>query len=75
MYGEELKFLNFGSNEIQNESGDKEFFSEKCGEMRMNNNKQLNLETPKAKKIIELVSQPSSRKQTHWNDGKQARGK
>ena len=76
LYGDELEFLKIGSNEIQNKrSGDEEFFSENCGEMRMNNNKQLKLETPNAKKIIQPVSQLSPRKQTHWNDGKRARGK
>ena len=76
LYGDELEFLNIGNKEIQSEkSGDKEFSSEHCGEMRMNNNEQLKLGMPKAKKITELVSQLSPRKQTHWNDGKRARGK
>ena len=75
LYGDELEFLNIGSKEIQNErSGDEEFFSEHCGEMRMNNNKQLKRETPKAQRIIQLISQLSPLKQTHWNDGKRARG-
>ena len=76
MYGDELEFLNTGSKEIQSEkSGDEEIFSEPCGEMRMNINEKLKLEMPKAQKIIALVSQLSPRKQTHWNDGKRARGK
>ena len=75
LYEEELEFLNIGSQEIQSEKcGEENFFSEKCGEIRMNN-KQLNLETPRAKQIIQHVSQMSPRKQTHWNDGKRARGK
>jgi len=75
LYGEELKFLDIGSDEILSESGDKEFVCERCGGMSVNdNNNQLNLETPRAK-IIQTISQWSSRKRTHWNDGKRARGK
>ena len=76
LYGEELKFLDIRSDEILRESGDKEFICEQCGGMSVNeNNNQLNLETPRATQIIYTVSQLSSRKQTHWNDGKRARGK
>ena len=76
LYEDELEFLNIGNKEIQSKkSGDEEIFSEHCGEMRMNNNEQLKLKMPKDQKIIEFVSQLCPRKQTHWNDGKRARGK
>jgi len=75
LYEEELEFLNIRNKEIQKEkSCDENFFSEHCGDMRMNNLKQLKLGMPRAPMTNQLTSQLCPIKRTHWNDGKRARG-
>ena len=76
LYEAELKLLGMQNKEISKEKSDDggKFFKEHCGDMRMNHLKQLKLETPKTQRTIQLVSQLSPLKRTHWNDGKWARG-
>ena len=61
IYEAELEFLGIQNKEVSKEqSGDGgKFFKEHCGDMRMNHLKQLKLETPKAQRTIQLVSQLS----------------
>ena len=75
IYEAELEFLGIQNKEVSNEkSCDDKFFNENCGDMRTKQLKKVKQGTPKVQMIIQLVSQLSPIKRTHWNDGKRARG-
>ena len=75
LYGDELEFLNIRNEEVQNKkSGDENFFSEDCNDMRKKQLKKVKLGMPRAPMTIQLASQLCPIKRTHWNDGKRARG-